>query len=71
MNVAESRDQQRHDDFERCRAAGRTDCDSILNAPVDSNTTRSGDAVREEERRNAYDRCVSEGGHDCDDLLKH
>ena len=70
MNVAESRDDTRRADFERCRAEGRTDCDAILNAPVNSNTTTSGDAVRERERHAAYDRCVNEGGHDCDDLLR-
>jgi hypothetical protein len=44
MNVAASRDQDRRADFERCRAEGRSDCDLILNAPVDSNTA-SGDSV--------------------------
>ena len=71
MNVAADRDQDRRAEFEHCRAEGRTDCDAILNAPVNSNTTTSGDAVRERERRAAYDRCVSEGGNDCADLLKH
>jgi hypothetical protein len=68
--VAASHDEARRADFERCRAAGRTDCDTILNEPVDSNANR-GDSVRERERRAAYDRCVSEAGHDCDDLLRH
>jgi hypothetical protein len=68
-DVAASRDQTRRADFERCRSEGRSDCDAILNAPVNSNTT-SGDTVREREARAAYDRCVSEGGRDCDDLLK-
>jgi hypothetical protein len=71
-NVAATRDEERRADFERCRSEGRSDCDAILNAPVDSTaSTRSGDTVRERERRAAYDRCVNEGGHDCDDLLKH
>ena len=70
MNVAASRDQERRTEFEHCRAEGRSDCDAILNAPVDSNTT-SGDSVREHERRAAYERCVAEGGRDCADLLKH
>jgi hypothetical protein len=69
MNVAASRDQDRRVDFERCRSEGRSDCDVILNAPVNSNTT-SGDSVRERERRTAYNRCVNEGGNDCEDLLK-
>ena len=68
MNVAASRDEARRDDFERCRAEGRADCDAILNAPVDSNSPR-GDSVRAQERRNAYDRCVARGGSDCDDIL--
>ena len=68
MNVAASRDDARRDEFEHCRAQGRSDCDAILNAPVDSNT-RHGDSVREQERRDAYDRCVDRGGTDCDDLL--
>ncbi len=74
MNVAASRDENRRADFEQCRAAGRADCDAILNAPVNSNTdTRDshGDAVRERERRTAYDRCVADGGRDCSDLLNH
>lgn len=70
MNVAASRDEARRDDFERCRADGRSDCDAILNAPVNSNTDR-GDSVREQERRDAYNRCVDRGGTDCDDLLHH
>ncbi len=70
MNVAESRDDTRRAEFEHCRAEGRTDCDAILNAPVNSSATTSGDSVRERERHAAYDRCVNEGGHDCDDLLK-
>ena len=68
MNNAAVRDDARRDDFERCRAAGRSDCDTILNEPVNSNTER-GDAVREQERRDAYDRCVARNGTDCDDLL--
>ncbi len=76
QNTAASRDEDRRVQFDRCRAAGRTDCDAILNAPVNStppatDAPRSGDAVREHERRVAYDRCVNEGGRDCDDLLKH
>ena len=70
MNVAASRDEARRNDFERCRAEGRSDCDAILNAPVDTNTPR-GDTVREQERRDSYDRCVERGGTDCDDLLHH
>ena len=68
MNVAASQDDSRRTEFEHCRAAGHTDCDAILNAPVDSNTPRS-DSVREQERREAYNRCVDRGGTDCDDLL--
>jgi|SRR5215470_4053475 len=68
MNVAASRDDARRSEFEHCRAEGRTDCDAILNEPVNSNSTR-GDSVREQERRDAYDRCVARGGSDCDDLL--
>ena len=68
MNVAASRDDTRRADFEHCRAEGRTDCDAILNAPVNSNTP-DGDSVRAQERRSAYDRCVARGGTDCDDLL--
>jgi PBP1b-binding outer membrane lipoprotein LpoB len=67
MNVAASRDDTRRSEFEHCRAAGRSDCDAILNAPVNSNT--SGTSVRDQERRAAYDRCVDRGGSDCDDLL--
>jgi len=70
MNVAASRDEDRRDRFERCRAEGRIDCDTILNAPVNSNIS-DGDAVREHERRVAYDRCVAGGGRDCADLLRH
>jgi hypothetical protein len=70
MNVAASRDDTRRTDFEHCRAEGRTDCDAILNAPVNSNTP-DGDSVRAQERRAAYDRCVERGGTDCDDLLHH
>jgi hypothetical protein len=70
MNAAADRDDARRTDFEHCRAAGRSDCDAILNAPVNSNTSR-GDSVREQERRVAYDRCVDRGGSDCDDLLHH
>jgi hypothetical protein len=69
MNVAASRDEARRNDFERCRAEGRGDCDAILNAPVESNSPPRGDSVRAEERRNAYDRCVARGGTDCDDIL--
>ena len=69
MNVAASRDDTRRSEFEHCRAEGRTDCDAILNAPVDRDTTR-GDSVREQERHDAYDRCVERNGTDCDDLLR-
>jgi len=68
MNVAESRDDTRRAEFEHCRDQGRTDCDAILNAPVNSNTPGR-DSVREQERREAYNRCVDRGGTDCDDLL--
>jgi PBP1b-binding outer membrane lipoprotein LpoB len=68
MNGAADRDDNRRAQFEHCRDQGRTDCDSILNAPVSSNTNR-GDSVREQERRVAYNRCVDRGGSDCDDLL--
>ena len=71
MNVAASRDDTRRTEFEHCRAEGRTDCDAILNAPVDSNTPPAGSSVREQERRAAYNRCVDRGGSDCDDLLHH
>ena len=70
MDTASDRDETRRAQFEHCRDQGRTDCDAILNAPVNSNTTRS-DSVREQERREAYDRCVDRGGSDCDDLLHH
>lgn len=69
MNVAAARDDTRRSEFEHCRSEGRTDCDAILNAPVDPNTTR-GDSVREQERHDAYDRCVARNGTDCDDLLR-
>jgi PBP1b-binding outer membrane lipoprotein LpoB len=68
MNVAASRDETRRSEFEHCRDAGRTDCDTILNAPVNSNTP-GGTPIRDQERRAAYDRCVDRGGSDCDDLL--
>jgi len=72
MNVAASRDDTRRSDFEHCRAEGRSDCDAILNAPVNSNSPPpSGDTVREQERRDAYNRCVARNGTDCDDLLRH
>jgi hypothetical protein len=68
-NVAANRDEERRADFERCRSEGRSDCDAILNAPVNSTpASASRDSDRERQRR-AYDRCVDEGGHDCDDLL--
>jgi hypothetical protein len=77
MNVAANRDDTRRADFEHCRAEGRTDCDAILNAPVNSNVPpsyapppSSGDAIRAQERRAAYDRCVERGGTDCDALLR-
>jgi hypothetical protein len=74
QHVAANRDEDRRADFERCRSAGRTDCDAILNAPVNSTPPstypNSSDSVREHEARLAYDRCVHEGGHDCDDLLR-
>lgn len=70
MNTAASRDDTRRSAFEHCRAEGRTDCDAILNAPVDSNTPRE-ESVREQERREAYNRCVDRGGTDCNDLLHH
>jgi hypothetical protein len=68
MNVAESRDDTRRAEFEHCRDQGRTDCDAILNAPVNSTGTGY-NSVREQERRAAYNRCVDRGGSDCDDLL--
>ena len=77
MNVAANRDDARRVEFEHCRAEGRTDCDAILNAPVNNNTPyRSdspyrGDSVREQERREAYNRCMERNGRDCDDLLHH
>ena len=70
MDTAANRDDNRRAQFEHCRDQGRTDCDAILNAPVNSNTSR-GDPVREQERRLAYNRCVDRGGSDCDDLLHH
>jgi len=77
MDVAASRDDTRRTEFEHCRAEGRTDCDAILNAPVNSNTPSayppaqpSGDTIRAQERRAAYDRCVERGGTDCDSLLR-
>ena len=70
MNTAADRDDTRRAQFEHCRDQGRTDCDAILIAPVNSNTTRS-DPVREQERRLAYNRCVDRGASDCDDLLHH
>jgi hypothetical protein len=69
MNVAASRDDTRRSEFEHCRAQGRTDCDAILNGPVNSNTPR-GETVRDQERRDAYNRCVARNGSDCDDLLR-
>jgi hypothetical protein len=71
MNVAASRDDTRRADFEHCRAEGRSDCDAILNAPVNSNNPAPyrGDSVREQERREAYNRCVERNGSNCDDLL--
>ena len=69
MNVAEARDDTRRAEFEHCRDQGRSDCDAILNAPVNSNSPRSGDSVREQERRAAYNRCIDRGGSNCDDLL--
>ena len=69
MNVAANRDDVRRSEFEHCRNQGRTDCDAILNAPVDSSAPR-GDSVRDQERREAYDRCVDRGGTDCSDLLR-
>lgn len=72
--VAADRDADRRAAFERCRDQGRSDCDAILNAPVNStppsDSTRSGETVKEREARLAYDRCVRDGGHDCDDLLR-
>jgi hypothetical protein len=68
MNVAADRDDARRSEFEHCRDEGRSDCDAILNAPVNS-TSPGGDSVREQERRAAYNRCVDRGGSDCDDLL--
>jgi len=76
MNVAAGRDETRRSEFEHCRAEGRTDCDAILNAPVNSNTPpsertreRRSDEIRDQERREAYDRCKERGASDCDDLL--
>lgn len=71
MNVAASRDDTRRTEFEHCRAQGRSDCDAILNAPVNSNTPDRRDSVREQERREAYERCVERNGSNCDDLLHH
>ncbi|MBV9344687.1 MAG: hypothetical protein JOZ03_06820 [Gammaproteobacteria bacterium] len=68
QNVAAARDDARRAEFEHCRAEGRTDCDTILNAPV--NSTPGPDSVREQERREAYDRCVARNGSDCADLLR-
>ena len=68
MNAAESRDDTRRAEFEHCRDQGRSDCDAILNQPVNSTGSRR-DSVREQERREAYNRCVDRGGNDCDDLL--
>src|ERR1700733_6404409 len=70
MEAAANRDDARRTNFEHCRTEGRSDCDTILNAPVNSNTSR-GDSVREQERREAYNRCVDRGGADCNDLLNH
>jgi len=71
MNVAANRDDSRRTQFENCRAQGRSDCDAILNAPVDSTPPAgSGASVREQERRAAYNRCVDRGGTDCDDILR-
>jgi hypothetical protein len=69
MNVAAARDDTRRSEFEHCRAEGRSDCDAILNAPVDSAPSH-GDSVREQERHQAYDRCMERNGTDCDDLLR-
>lgn len=68
QNVAAARDDARRAEFEHCRAEGRTNCDTILNAPV--NSTPGPDSVREQERRDAYQRCVARNGTDCDDLLR-
>jgi hypothetical protein len=70
MDAAADRDDSRRTNFEHCRSEGRSDCDAILNAPVNSGSYR-GDSVREQERRDAYNRCVDRGGRDCDDLLHH
>jgi hypothetical protein len=70
MDAAADRDDARRTNFEHCRAEGRSDCDAILNAPVNSSAHR-GDSVREQERRDAYNRCVDRGGTGCDDLLHH
>ena len=70
MDAAAHHDDTRRAQFEHCRDQGRTDCDSILNAPVGAEG-QSGGSVREHERRLAYDRCVDKGGSDCDDLLHH
>ena len=70
LNVASSRDETRRAEFDHCREQGRSDCDAILNAPVNSNTpTDHGDTVRRQEAREAYDRCKERNGTDCDDLL--
>ncbi len=73
MNVASSRDETRREQFDHCREQGRSDCDAILNAPVNSNTPvpppDRGDTVRRQEAREAYDRCKERNGTDCDDLL--
>jgi hypothetical protein len=68
LNVAASKDDARRSQFEQCRNQGRTDCDAILNAPV--NGTPPPNDVREQERREAYDRCIARNGTDCDDLLR-
>ena len=71
MDRASDRDEVRRSEFEHCRAEGRTDCDAILNRPVDSHGERAerGERVRDQESREAYDRCIARGGTDCDDLL--
>lgn len=64
-------DSERRAAYDHCRAAGQTDCDRILNAPIDPKHPSPAPASAiEAERQASYDRCRAAGESDCDRYLR-
>ncbi len=69
---ASYQDSERRAAYDHCRAAGQTDCDRILNGPIDPEhrTAPPPASSMDADRQAAYDRCRAAGDTDCDRYLR-